>query len=64
MHFTRTENRQDLIQAVGVSLSYTLCQNASLRLFANFESRDSSGADIADYQKVDTGLGSSVRLAF
>ena len=64
MHFTRTENRQDLIQAVGVSLSYTLCQNASLRLFANFESRDSSGADIADYQKVDTGLGSTVRLAF
>ena len=66
IQFTRMENRHDVIQAVGVSLSYTLCQNASLRLFANFESRDSSGTKTRDYdyRKLDAGLGSSVRLAF
>lgn len=66
IQFTRMENRHDLIHAIGVSLSYTLCQNASLRVFANFESRDSSGTKDRDYdyRKLDTGLGSSVRFTF
>jgi hypothetical protein len=62
--YTRSQGRRDLVHVVGVGLSFALCKNASLRIFANFESRDSSDPFIADYQKLDTGLGSSLRLAF
>jgi hypothetical protein len=62
--YTRSQGRRDLVHVVGVGLSFALSKNASLRIFANFESRDSSDPAIADYQKLDTGLGSSLRLAF
>jgi hypothetical protein len=62
--YTRNHVRKDLTQTLGVVLAYSLCKEASLRAFANFEGRSSEDPDIADYQKVDTGMGLSLRIQF
>jgi hypothetical protein len=62
--YTRNHVRKDLTQTLGVVLAYSLCKEASLRAFANFEGRSSEDPNIADYQKVDTGMGLSLRVQF
>jgi len=62
--YTRIQSRRDLVHTVGVGLSFALCKSASLRISATFESRDSSAPVVADYHKLDTGLASSLQLAF
>ena len=62
--YTRNHVRKDLTQTLGVVLAYSLCNEASLRAFANFEGRSSEDPNIADYQKVDTGMGLSLRVQF
>jgi hypothetical protein len=62
--YTRNHERKDVIHSVGLILAYALTNDISLRTFANFEARDSSDVTIEDYQKVDTGLGMSLRIQF
>ena len=57
-------SRKDMIQTVGVAVAYSVNQWASLRVYANFEQRDSSGASVADYQKLDSGIGASALFRF
>ena len=62
--YTRNHLRKDVTHSIGVVFSYGLTKDVSVRLFANFEARDSTDVTIADYQKVDTGLGTSLRIQF
>jgi hypothetical protein len=47
-----------------MAVAYSVNQWASLRVYANFEQRDSSGASVADYQKLDSGIGASALFRF
>jgi hypothetical protein len=56
--------RRDITTTLGASLSYYFKPNASIRLFASYQTRDSNGAGISDYSNVDTGIGGSFSFKF
>jgi hypothetical protein len=58
------QDRKDIVQTVGLVLSYSLTNEISLRTTASFEARESNDTLVADYLKVDTGLGVSLRVQF
>ncbi len=62
--YTRNHARKDIVQTVGVVFAYALTKDVGLRVFANYEARDSSDVSVEDYQKLDTGIGAALRLQF
>lgn len=57
-------DREDLTLSAGVTLSYYAKPNLILRVFTNYQERDSNGVGIADYSNVDAGLGGSFTYRF
>ena len=49
---------------MGLNVGYTLNKWSSIRVFANYESRDSSDNSINDYRKFDNGVGVSFNARF
>lgn len=62
--YNRNRRRNDVVQTLGVSLGYAINRWASLRLFANYEARESSEVLITDYRKFDNGIGVSFQARF
>lgn len=57
IQYTRNQGREDVVHSVGVNVAYTVNKWSSLRIFASYESRDSSSTAINDYRKFDNGVG-------
>ena len=55
-------NRKDILQTIGLAVSYSINEYSALRVFTNFEARESTHE--ADYRKLDTGLGASLQIRF
>jgi len=62
--YTRNQGREDIVHSVGVNVGYTLNKWSTVRVFANYESRDSSDMAINDYRKFDNGVGVSFLARF
>ncbi|MDZ4814848.1 MAG: outer membrane beta-barrel protein [Verrucomicrobiota bacterium] len=62
--FIEDAERDDLTNTVGLGLNYYFNQYASIRGYWSYETRDSSGPFVADYEKMDTGVGVSGILRF
>ena len=64
--YTQYPNRQrkDIVQTIGATGIYSITSNVSMRLDASFEQRDSEDPSIADYQKFDAGLATSLQVRF
>lgn len=62
--YTQNHVRKDIVHTVGVVFAYSVTQSLSLRVSASAEQRESSDTTIADYQKVDTGVGLSFLFQF
>lgn len=56
--------RNDLLQSVGVSLSYFFAENFSARIFAGYDIRESDLPLVPDYRKADSGIGLNFNLRF
>ena len=57
-------SRKDILQTAGVSVAFIIHPSASLRVFANFETRESTNSTVSDYQKFDAGTGVSLLIRF
>jgi hypothetical protein len=64
IQYTRNQGREDVVHSVGLNVSYMLNKWSSVRVFANYESRDSSHNLINDYRKFDNGIGVSLNARF
>ena len=64
IQYTRNQGREDVVHSVGVNLGYTVNKWSSVRVFASYESRDSSSMAINDYRKFDNGVGLSLLARF
>jgi hypothetical protein len=64
IQYTRNQGREDVVHSVGLNVGYTLNKWSSIRVFANYESRDSSDNSINDYRKFDNGVGVSFNTRF
>jgi hypothetical protein len=62
--YTRNQGREDVVHSLGVNVGYTLNKWSSVRVFANYESRDSTDMAINDYRKFDNGIGVSFLARF
>jgi hypothetical protein len=63
-HYWQNSDRNDAFNTVGVALAYLINDWASVRVFTNYEMRDSNDQSIPDYHKFDTGGGVSVSVKF
>lgn len=57
-------SRKDILQTVGLTVSYAFSQWASARVYTNYEARESGDGAVADYRKLDTGIGVSFQVRF
>jgi hypothetical protein len=64
IQYTRNQGREDVVHSLGVNVSCVLNKWSSIRVFANYESRDSSSRLINDYRKFDNGIGVSLNARF
>jgi hypothetical protein len=63
-HFTGEEERDDIIQSVGLAAYYFFTPNISLRAFIDYETLDSSEDVISEYDRFDVGGGLNLTLRF
>jgi hypothetical protein len=64
IQYTRNQGREDVVHSVGLNVGYALNKWSSIRVFANYESRDSNDNLINDYRKFDNGVGVSFNARF
>jgi hypothetical protein len=62
--YLRNKGRKETLQSLGMSVSYTINNWASVRAFASYEARDSSSYIVQDYRKFDNGVGASFLIRF
>ena len=62
--YTHNDGRGDVIHSVGAVLAYSVTQNISLRASVTAEQRESNDTSVADYRKLDTGVGLSLLFQF
>jgi hypothetical protein len=67
-HFTDTSaggrGRADIINSMGATLTYYFTRNFSMRIFANYEIKDSDFSSTYEYHKFDGGGGASFDIRF
>jgi hypothetical protein len=63
-HYTANSDRNDIYNTLGLSLSYTISDAATIRAFASYENRNSTDDTVADYGKWDSGLGVTLGVKF
>ena len=63
-HYTENSDRNDMYNAVGLSLIYALGESASVRAFVGYENRNSTDILVADYGKWDSGVGLTLNAQF
>ena len=59
-----TSDRNDFINAVGVTLLYNFCKFGSARVFFNYNTKASDDALTAEYDEFNRGLGLALDLKF
>lgn len=64
-HFTAGGvDRDDCLNSFGVALYWFFTPRVSTRVFANYDLRNSSAAGIAEYSKLDAGVGLNLTFRF
>lgn len=63
-HFTADVNRDDCLNSFGVAFYWFFTPRISARAFASYDIRQSSATGIADYRKLDTGMGLNLTFRF
>ena len=63
-HFTADVNRDDCLNSFGVAFYWFFTPRISARAFASYDLRQSSATGIADYRKLDTGMGLNLTFRF
>jgi hypothetical protein len=58
------QSRNDFLNTLGLSVDYCFNSWSSVRLFFDYEIRDSDASLVPDYQKLDAGGGLSANLKF
>ena len=56
--------RNDLLQTLGLSINYYPTARFNVRLFAGYDIKESDQALVANYRKLDAGLGLNFNLKF
>jgi hypothetical protein len=64
VHYWRSEDRDDLINTMGVSIAWYPTDTVSVRLFTSYEMRESDDEFVDDYHKLDAGGGLSLNFRF
>jgi hypothetical protein len=59
-----TSDRNDFVNAVGISLLYNFSRYGSVRAFFNYNTKSSDDALTAEYDELNSGLGASLNLKF
>lgn len=62
--YTVDGDRNDILHTLGMSATWHFSQWGNLRYFVNWDKRDSDDPTIADYEKIDTGLGLNATIRF
>ncbi len=63
-HYWENSDRNDIFHTLGASIAWFLTDWASVRVFSNWELRDSNDEFVQDYEKFDTGGGLSLSVRF
>lgn len=61
---TGRDDRRDYLNSLGLTVSYEFNDWSSIRTFIAYDMKDSDDRVIADYDKLDAGLGASVTFRF
>jgi hypothetical protein len=64
VHYWRSQDRDDFINTMGLSLGWYPSDSLALRLFTSYEFRESDDENVDDYHKLDAGGGLSLNLRF
>lgn len=59
-----TSSRNDYLHTLGVTLYYFFNQNASLRTYFNYSSKESDDSNTPEYHEYDGGLGAALDFTF
>ena len=62
--FWENGDRNDFLHSFGFLVSYYFNRWSSLRLFVNYDNRESDDPLVPDYEKVDAGVGASLIFRF
>jgi len=62
--YTAANDRNDALNTFGFSLYYFFNEKCSARLFVNYDLKESDDPIIADYRKLDAGLGLNLNFRF
>lgn len=57
-------DRSDKLNTVGIILSYSFNKWSSIRLFCNYDMKDSNDPIVPDYNKFDGGIGATLTFKF
>ncbi len=64
VHYWRSDDRDDLINTMGISIAWFPTDSISARLFTSYEFRESDDEFVDDYHKLDAGGGLSLNFRF
>ena len=63
-HYPGPKQRNDLLNTFGLGLNYFFNDRFGVRAFANYDIKESSAPDVADYRKFDAGGGLNLFFRF